>query len=210
MTTIYVASESNRWNHRRKCYQMGCWAQRLEKTKNTPKLGTEKIHSQRYQCICSFFSSVIWDTCVCQAGCWTWWVFDLNQRNLNRCLVVGEEEEHRWECQLWVQKDGYLEELVLVSLVCLCFYWQLWGSGGCLKTEISPKQNLPCSACGHPVSSLTCWRCLGRKDTKKKNVTNAKRFADCTRVEIHRSSIITSILSPNLILCKVILGVGIA
>lgn len=143
-------------------------------------------------------------------SCWTWREFDRNQCNLNRCLVVGEEEEHRWECQLWVQEDGCLEELVLVSLVRMCFCCQLRGGGRCLKTVIAPKQNLPCSACGHPVSSLTCWRCLGREDTKKKNVTDAKRFADRTRVEIHRSTVITSILSPNLILCKVIVGLSIA
>lgn len=62
---------------------------------------------------------VIWNTCVCQAGCWTRWVFDLNQCNLNRSCVVRGEEEHRQEHQLWVQKDGFLELLVLVSLVLL-------------------------------------------------------------------------------------------
>lgn len=50
----------------------------------------------------------------------------------------------------------------------------------------------------------------GKRGHQEKTGPNAKHFADYTRMEIHRSTIITSILSPNLILCKVILGLSIA
>lgn len=177
-----------------------------KKPENSPKLETEKVNLQGYQYICCCFCSVfvIWEPCMCQAGCWAWWVFDLNQRNLDRCLVVGEEEERRSERQLWVQ-----QELGLVSLVRVCFCCQLRGTGGCLKTVTSAKQNLPCSARGCPCP---LWHAGGlwTKGIPRNNVTTVKCFADCTGVEIHRSTIITSILSPNLILFKVILGLGIA
>lgn len=45
---------------------------------------------------------------------------------------------------------------------------------------VLPKRSLPFSVCGCPTSHLTCWRCLGREDTKKKTGTNAKHLADCT------------------------------
>lgn len=134
-------------------------------------------------------------------------MFDLNQCNLNRCLVVGGGT------QVGVSAMGTKRWLSgRVSFSCpyvllLPAMGQRWVPK---DRAISPKQNLPCSVCGCPTSRLTCWRCLGREDTKKKTATNAKHFADCTRVEIHRSTVITSILSPNLILCKVILELGIA
>lgn len=75
----------------KKMLSSGLLIAKIKKAKNTPKLETEKIHLQRYQCICSSFTLLIsWGTCMCQAGCWTWWVFDLNQYNLRRYLVVGE------------------------------------------------------------------------------------------------------------------------
>lgn len=158
----------------------GLLSTEINKTKNTAKLETEKIHLQKYQCLCSFFYSVIWEPCVCQAGCWTWRVFDLNRCNLNRCLVVGAVGEHRWECQLWVQKDGCLEDCVSIScpyMLLLPAAGQWWVPKDSNLTQAEPAL----VSMWVPQVLFDVLEVPGQRGYQgKKKITNAKRFADCT------------------------------
>lgn len=147
---------------------------------------------------------LLWDTCMCQAvlgllGVWS------EPAQFQQMSCGGRRGgRNTGECQLWVQVDGCLEKLVLVFLVHMCFTASAWRQSHLGQAEACLAQ------CEVPHIPSDMQEVSGKRGHQEKSGPNAKRFADYTRVEIQRSTIITSILSPNLILCKVILGLGIA
>lgn len=121
---------------RGKGYQLSCWAWRLKKKLILTRWKLRKYTRRGINVFVPSFTlshlrylhvsgrvldldrCLIWNRAVLAAVLWCW-------------------EEHEWEYQLWVQKDDCLEELILVSLVCVCFSCQLWGSSGHPRSEPS-------------------------------------------------------------------------
>lgn len=174
-----------------------------KKKKTTIKLSSEKIHLWWSQCICSFFYSV-WATCMCEAVLGLLGVWSKPVQFQQMSCGGRRRGRSTGECQLWVQEDGCLEKLVLVFLVHMCFTASAWRQSHHAQAEACLAQ------CDVPHIPSDMQEVSGKRGHREKSGPNAKRFADYTHMEIHRSTIITSILSPNLILCKVILGLGIA
>lgn len=202
MTTIYMASEPNRWSHRRKHCQMDCWASRIKKKNYHQTISWENtlvvvsVHLL-FLSLCLRYLHV--SGSAGHAGCLIW----TSAVSTDVLRWEKRREEHRWVSVVGTRR--WLSGKVSVSFSCpRVLYCQH------LKTEPPhPSRSLPCSVwCAPHPSDMQ--EVSGKRGHREKTGPNAKCSADYTHMEIHRSTIITSILSPNLILCKVILGLSIA
>lgn len=164
-----------------------------------PKLSTQKIHLWWYQCICSFYSEIpAVSGSVGLAECLIW----TSAVSTDVLWWEKRRKEHKWVSV--VGTSGCLEKLVLVFIVHMCFTASTWRQSHHTQAEACLAQHEV------PHSPSDMQEVSGRRGQQEKTGSNAKLFGDYTHMETHRSTIITSILSPNLILCKVILGLGIA